>query len=164
MLASILALLLAVSPAHAGKKKDAPPPPPPAVEAPARAAIDPAFEADIRKLLEMTGSAALGQQVMDQMLSSFQTSMPGMDPTFWADLKKEMDANELVELIVPIYARHLTHDDVKQLIGFYDSPVGRKLISTQPAITAESMQVGQQWGQEVGMRVMTKIQSQQMGR
>lgn len=154
-----LALLLAVSPAYAGKKK-APPPEPPPAAAPAEPPIDPAFEADIRKLLAVTGAGALGQQVMDQMFTALKPMAPALPPEFWDDVKKEMNADELVELVVPIYARHLTHEDVIALVAFYETPVGKKMIAVQPALVAESMQVGQAWGVKVGAKLVEKIQAQ----
>lgn len=158
---ALLALVLVVSPAHAGKKKDAAPPPPPVPAAPAAPAIDPAFEADIRRLLAATGAAAMGQQVMDQMITTMAPMAPQLPPKFWDEVRAEFRADGLIDLIVPIYAKHLGHEDVKALITFYESPAGKKLIAAQPALVAESMQVGQAWGEGVAQRVVAKMQAQQ---
>jgi uncharacterized protein len=66
-----------------------------------------------------------------------------------------------VDLIVPVYDRNLTHDDIKELIRFYETPTGRKFVSVLPKITQESMAVGEKWGRDLAMRVMTKLQAQQ---
>ena len=157
---ALLALLLAAAPAHAKK----PVPPPPAAAAapavPAAAPIDPAFEKDIPQLLAVTGAAAMGEQVMDQMLASMKPMAPQLPDTFWTQLRVELTGESLIELVVPIYAKHLSPEDVKALIAFYESPAGKKLIAVQPAITAESMSVGQAWGQEVAMKVVAKMQAQ----
>lgn len=162
MLTSVfLALLLAVSPAHAGKKKDAAPPPPPVATAPAAPAIDPAFEADIRALLLATGAGSMGIQMMDQMLVSLKPMAPGLPDAFWEGVKAEFKADDLINMVVPIYAKHLSHDDVKALISFYESPAGKKMIQVQPQIMSESMAVGQAWGEQVAMRVVAKMQAEQ---
>ena len=153
-----LALVLAISPAHAGKKKA--PPPPPVPEAPAAPAVDPAFEVDIRALLKATGAGSMGVQMMDQMITSLKPMAPQLPGAFWDDVRAEFNADELVNLVVPIYAKHLTHEDVKGLISFYESPVGRKMIAVQPVLMAESMEVGQAWGQEIALRVVAKMQGQ----
>ncbi|MDP2308981.1 MAG: DUF2059 domain-containing protein [Pseudomonadota bacterium] len=155
-----LAVLLAASPAQAGKKKD-PAPPPAAPAAPAAPTIDPAFEADIRKLLIATGAGTMGIQMMDQMLVSLKPMAPGLPDAFWEGVKSEFKSDDLINLVVPIYARHLSHDDVRALIAFYESPAGRKMIEVQPAIMAESMQVGQVWGQEIAMRVVARMEAEQ---
>ncbi len=157
---TLLALFLIAAPAHA--KKPAPPPPAPvaAPAAPAAAPIDPAFEQDIRQLLAATGAAAMGEQVMDQMIGSMKPMAPQLPETFWTELRVEVTGDSLIELVVPIYAKHLNPEDVKALLAFYESPAGKKLIAVQPAITAESMEVGQAWGQAVAMKVVAKMQAQ----
>lgn len=115
---------------------------------------------DIRKLLKMTGSGELGTQVMTQMIGSMKKMMPNVPEKFWTDFMKEVHTDELVDLIVPIYDRNLTHEDVKELIKFYDSPTGKKFVAVLPKITQESMVVGEKWGRELAQRMLQKLQSQ----
>lgn len=117
-----------------------------------------AKEQDIRKLMQMTGSANMGLQVMDNMIAQFKKMMPQVPNEFWTDFRNEINAKELTDLIVPIYARHFSHDDIKQLIAFYNTPIGKKLIALQPQIMQESMAAGQKWGAKIGQRAMKKIQ------
>jgi hypothetical protein len=116
---------------------------------------------DIRKLLKITGSGELGQQVMGQMMANFKKSMPQVPEKFWNDFMKEVHTEELIDLIVPVYDRNLTHDDVKELIKFYETPTGKKFVSVLPKITQESMAVGEKWGRDLAIRVMSKLQAQQ---
>ena len=116
---------------------------------------------DIRKLLQITGSGELGTQVMNQMIGSMKKAMPNVPDKFWNDFMKEVHTGELVDLIVPIYDRNLTHDDVRQLIKFYESPTGKKFVMVLPKITQESMVVGEKWGRDLGQRVIQKLQAQQ---
>lgn len=118
---------------------------------------------DIRHLLDLTGSGKLGSQVVDQLLDSFRQGRQGVPDSFWEELRKEMDVNELTELVVPIYDRHLTHQDVKQLIAFYESPVGRKLLGVQPLIVGESMALGQEWGRAAAERVLKRLNEKGYG-
>ena len=116
---------------------------------------------DIRKLLKITGSGELGAQVMSQMMINMKKAMPQVPEKFWGDFMKEVHTEELVDLIVPVYDRNLTHDDVKELIKFYETPTGKKFVSVLPKITQESMGVGEKWGRDLAMRVMVKLQAQQ---
>jgi uncharacterized protein len=115
---------------------------------------------DIRKLLKITGSGELGTQVMGQMIGNMKKAMPQVPDKFWADFMKEVHTDELVDLIVPVYDRKLTQGDVTELIHFYESPTGKKFVSVLPKITQESMGVGEKWGRELAMKVMTKLQTQ----
>jgi hypothetical protein len=120
-----------------------------------------AKQKDIRKLLKMTGSGELGAQVMAQMLGNMKQSMPNVPEKFWTDFMKDVRTEELVDLIVPIYDRNLTHEDVKELIKFYDSPTGKKFVQVLPKITQESMSVGEKWGRDLAEKVIKKLQAQQ---
>ena len=113
---------------------------------------------DIRRLLVMTGSGKVGIQVFDNTIAQFQKSFPGIPDEFWREFREEADANALVELIVPIYDKHFTHKDIRGLIAFYESPLGKKLVSKLPQIVKESMAAGQKWGEELSNRTLKKIQ------
>lgn len=115
---------------------------------------------DIRHLLDITGSGKLGAQVMTQMLGNMKRTMPQVPERFWNDFMKEVRTDELVDLIVPVYDRNLSQDDVKELIRFYESPTGKKFVSVLPKITQESMVVGEKWGRELAERVMKKLQKE----
>lgn len=45
--------------------------------------------------------------------------------------------------VAAIYRKHFTEAELKQLIAFYQSPVGKKSLDTMPAIFQESSLVGQ---------------------
>jgi uncharacterized protein len=114
---------------------------------------------DIRKLLELTGSAEVGIQVMSQMVETFKQTAPGVPEEFWTELMKEVDPESMIALIVPIYEKHLTHEDVRGLIAFYETPLGRKVTDVLPAIAQESMEAGQRWGLEIAQKVQTKLEA-----
>jgi hypothetical protein len=120
-----------------------------------------AKQQDIRRLLKMTGSAELGSQVLTQMLSNMKKSLPNVPEAFWTDVAQEIHTEELVSLIVPIYDRNLSQDDVRELIKFYGSPTGKKFVSVLPKITEESMAVGQTWGNQLVQKVIAKLQQSQ---
>ena len=122
-----------------------------------------AKQRDIRRLLELTGSAQLGQQVIKQMMATFKQSSPDVPESFWDEMTKEFDPGTMIDLVVPIYDKHLTHEDIKGLIAFYESPVGRKMTSVLPAIAQESMQAGQQWGMDVARRVQQRLEARKKG-
>jgi hypothetical protein len=126
----------------------------------AQGKVDAAKQADIQKLMNLTGAGNLGMQAMDQMIASMKGAMANVPDKFWTEFRKEVNADELVTLILPVYDKHLSHAEIKELIKFYETPVGRKMISVMPAITAESMQVGQQWGMHVAMRAKQKLDAQ----
>jgi hypothetical protein len=57
------------------------------------------------------------------------------------DIDKDYPMDAILKDMVPIYQRHLTKSDSDQLIAFYSSPVGQRMLRELPAITSEAMQV-----------------------
>ena len=49
--------------------------------------------------------------------------------------------------IIPIYAKYFSEDDILQLIAFYETPLGQKMIEVMPQLTMDSMQVSMRWMQ-----------------
>jgi hypothetical protein len=62
-----------------------------------------------------------------------------------------------MRLIAPIYDQHFTHAEIRQMISFYESPLGRKISATLPQIQQESLDVGQQWGERLGERLSRRV-------
>ena len=115
------------------------------------------FSNDIYRLLELTGSAKLGIQVMGQMVTSYKQAMPNVPDEFWTEFMSEVDEKSLINLIIPIYKKHYTPADVKAIIAFYETPIGKKTISVLPKITSDSMTAGRSWGLKIGKKVQNKL-------
>ncbi len=117
-----------------------------------------AKQVDIRKLMELTGAADMGKQMVNQMLPMLKQSASGVPDEFWTEFMAELDMNELIELCIPSYEKHFTHDEIKELLRFYETSIGRKMIQVQPRIMQDCMVAGQQWGQQIGTKAAQKIQ------
>lgn len=111
----------------------------------------------INQLLEITGSGKIGIQVMNQMINNFKKSYSKVSEQFWEDLKKEIKAEDLEKIIIPIYDKYYTETDIDQLIAFYNSPIGKKMIATMPQVMQESMAAGQIWGKQISEKVIAKL-------
>ena len=110
--------------------------------------------ADIRKLVALTGGTKIIDQMFDAMAAQF--TQPKQQQVF-QEFRKELDPGQIFEIVVPAYDKFLTADEIKQLLQFYESPIGRKLLDAQPKIMAESMPRIMQWSQEISRRVMQKM-------
>ncbi len=119
---------------------------------------------DVRHLLDLSGTSKLATQMMGTMIQSFKQMMPDAPAGFWDEFAKGVNPQELIEMIVPIYKKHLSHDDIRAAIAFYESPAGRHLVANQPAILQDSMAAGQQWGQVLSQRAMAKVKAAQAKR
>jgi len=133
----------------------------PAAETPAPTAeepLTPEKEQDIRKLMDITGASRMGNIIVEQMLTQFRSAYPAMAGEFFDELRKEFSVDDLIDVIVPIYAKHLTHEDIKGLIAFYESPLGQRFTAAQPALVRDSMEAGQGWGQQMAMTIFQRME------
>jgi hypothetical protein len=115
-----------------------------------------AKEKKIRKLLEVTGSSAMGKQVMDAMLNSFSGN-PGLPAGFIEKFKETAQPDKLVELIIPIYLNNLDEETIDGALAFFETPAGKKFIKAQPTIVQQSMAAGQKWGAEMAEKTLKAL-------
>jgi hypothetical protein len=116
-----------------------------------------AKRAEIRKLIELTGAANVSTEAMRHIIAPIRTSYPDVPDAFWDTFLKEVHPDELIDLVVPIYDRYYTLDEIHDLTRFYESPVGQKTIKVLPKLSAEAIDAGQQWGQTITDRAMRKL-------
>ncbi|MEO8189576.1 MAG: DUF2059 domain-containing protein [Acidobacteriota bacterium] len=115
-------------------------------------------EEAIRELMAITGASNMGRQVMEQMRPALLQAVPGIPDSFWDEFMADVRMDELTDLVVPIYAKYFTSDELEQLIAFNKTPLGRKVIATMPSLMKESMAAGQAWGRALGERAYRKAQ------
>jgi hypothetical protein len=113
---------------------------------------------EIRKLIELTGAAKVSAAALKQIIAPMRQAFPQVPEGFWSEFLSEVRADELVDLIVPIYDKYYTRDDIHELTKFYQSPVGQKTIKVLPQLSAEAIDAGQEWGRGVADRAMKKLQ------
>lgn len=117
----------------------------------------------IKTLLEVTGSAKLGAQISTQLINSLKNSNSKVPEGFWTAFEQEINTENLVKRIIPIYDKYYTEADIDGLIAFYQSELGKKLTSTLPVVMQESLQAGQDWGREIAEKALKKLKDQESG-
>ena|SRR5687768_2889316 len=127
---------------------------------PAPATIAKEKVVEIQKTLRLVGMEKLMTQMKTQMFTMFREKMTQVPEEYWKRAEAKFDMAELIQLIIPVYDKYYTTEDLKALNAFYESPVGQKVLSTLPQITQESMRIGQAWGEEVGKRVEREVQAE----
>jgi hypothetical protein len=115
----------------------------------------PATRADVERYLQVVRShdmmkkmmaamtPALHQMMHDQFLkhqdelpADYESKMNAVMDTMFAN----MPMDEIMDAMVPVYQKHLTKGDIDNLVAFYSTPTGAKLLREMPTIMAEAMQ------------------------
>ena len=61
-------------------------------------------------------------------------------------VKRQISAKDgLMDRVVPLYNKHYTHNEIKTLIRFYETPLGKKVTALRPQIAKEGMVVAEEW-------------------
>lgn len=119
--------------------------------------------ADISRLLSLMKIVEGEVKSLEPIFEHFKRSVPNVPAKVWEDLKKEFDAEFTAEMIlntyVPIYARRFSATEVKELIKFYESPAGKKMVETMPLIREEAYMVGFERGQKIGQRLQERLRA-----
>jgi len=71
---------------------------------------------------------------------------------------EDIKVEEFIDVTIPVYQRHLSKTDIEEMIRFYTSPTGQKLLREQPQMMQESMQAAQAFQQAKMGGVMDKIE------
>jgi hypothetical protein len=104
------------------------------------------FKADVLKLISISGADAQMKLAKPQ----FMKMIPENEKE---NFSKEFDASipRLLDKMAETYLEIYTHQDIKGLIAFYESPVGKKMKEKAPELIQKSMQAGQEWAKELQM-------------
>ncbi len=120
-------------------------------------------KADILKLMDITGSGDIPAQIAgaitQNMASSLKQTRPEIPDSFYAYLNKDLTAffkekvnapGSLIEKSVANYNKRFTHAELKEVLAFYQSPIGKKTITDMSQIMSEGMLEARKLAQSLG--------------
>jgi hypothetical protein len=127
-------------------------------------AQDGSIDEKIKKMMDVMGTTQQFEVAIDNMVDlQKDTYKDALGDEFWAEFKKEVRKDgfqDLMDLLVPIYKKHLTEEEIDAITEFYSSEIGRKMIQKFPMISQESMQAGAEWGRKMGIEIDEKLEKQ----
>ncbi|MFN6464830.1 MAG: DUF2059 domain-containing protein [Nostoc sp. DedVER02] len=115
---------------------------------------------NINKLLEITGAKNISRQIITQLLISFKSEYPEVPQKFWDSFAAELKIDDMVNEFIPVYNKYFTNEEIKQIIAFYQTPVGKKTITVIPQISQESYDIGKKYGIAAAERALKKLEAE----
>ena len=112
------------------------------------------------QMMDKSGGLETVKQMVSQLVNMLKQQSASLPDSFWEDFTKrwtQQFIDKMVEKTVPISKKHLTQEDLEAILAFYNTPAGRRLSASTPAITKEAMQKGQQVGMEIGQQMQNEI-------
>jgi hypothetical protein len=79
-----------------------------------------------------------------------------------AQMHKEFDgrSSEMVDTAARAYASHFTEPELKQILTFYQSPVGQKMIVEEPKAIEDSMSGAATWADNLSVDIMNRMRAE----
>lgn len=166
-LATVIAAPVQAAQNQTAQNQAAPQPAVALTQSAAAPAIDPAKEADIRRLLDLVGTAAMVEQVVGRTEQSLNpvlaNSLPPGDyrdrliQLFFEKFNSKFTSQKILDLAVARYNENFSDEEIKGLVDFYQTPLGHKVATVLPTLMAELQQDGGTMGRELGRESMMEV-------
>jgi hypothetical protein len=122
-----------------------------------------------KEIVSVTGATALFNPliagVVEQAKNLFLQQNPGLAKDL-NEIATKMRADlaprftELTDEVAKLYAAHFSEAELKQVLAFYKSPVGMKLIAEQPKVGEESLKFAQDWANKLSDQVTANMRDE----
>jgi len=102
------------------------------------------FKADVLKLISISGADGAMKVAKLKILNIIPENKK-------ENFSKEFEASlpSMYEKMAKVYMEIYTPEDIKGMIAFYESPVGKKMSEKSGELTQKAMKAGQEWGKEL---------------
>ena len=127
-----------------------------AQQQPAPAALTPGAIAAAKEILTLKNASAMYAGAVPGMVEKVKATLIGQNLNYQKDLNelapviaKQLAGREqeIGDGMVGVYAGMFTEQELKDLVTFYKSPLGQKLLTAEPKAINLSMQVMNEWAQ-----------------
>jgi uncharacterized protein len=128
--------------------------------------VDPAKDAAIRHLMDITETSKLGDNIATYLKGQVRDGVgraigPEKVDAFMGTFDRKFSATSpskaVTDAMVPIYAKAFSMEDIQALIQFYESPLGQRVVKALPDVVQQSQMVGVQIEQTSALKVLREM-------
>jgi hypothetical protein len=122
-----------------------------------------------KELIALKGGAQMFEGVVGGVIDSAKNTFLPTNPNLGkplneatAVLQKEFASKklELVNEVARIYARHFTEQELKELLAFYKTDLGKKVLVEEPAAIDDSFKRAQEWSNTFSEQVIDRLRAE----
>ncbi len=95
----------------------------------------------IVRLFQANGTLVTMDQQIKQVIQLVPT-------TEQEQIKNVLNSKEIIKRLVPVYDKYFSENELRELIAFYESPTGQKLLSTTSSLAKDVLQILMQYIKE----------------
>lgn|GEM_PF-246795 len=129
----------------------------------------PAAIASAKELISVTGATTLFSPLIAGVVEQAKVLYLQQNPALAKDLNEitvQMRADlqprfsELTDEVARLYAANFTEQELKDILAFYRTTAGKKLLGEQPKIVDSSMKFAQDWANKLSDQVIAKMRDE----
>jgi len=143
-----------------------------AVAAPAAFAqqkASPAAVAEAKELIAVTNATSLFNPLVAGVIEQAKVLYLQQNPQLAGDLNEiaaklrtelQPRLHEVNDEVARLYATGFTEKELKDMVVFYKSPTGQKMLKVQPDVIDHSMKFAQSWANKLSDEVVAKMREE----
>ena len=105
---------------------------------------NPEFKNQTIEFLKLTGTGAAFENAIGQI----GATVPELNRVAYTE-EANTTLDGLYSKMADLYMKEFTPDEIKELVAFYNTDLGKKVSSKQMALSQQAMLLGQAWGGEI---------------
>jgi hypothetical protein len=122
-----------------------------------------------KELVILKGSTTMLDTIVPGVIETAKNMFLQTNPMYGKDLNDiaaqmrkdfEPKRDELITEVAKIYAERFTEQDIKDILAFYKTPVGKKMLVEEPASVDLSMTRTQVWANRFSEEVLNKMRAE----
>ena len=125
--------------------------------------------AEARELIKIKGAGQMFDPLVPGVIETAKNTLLRTSPQLSKDLNEVAAAlrteyaarrSEIDEELARAYAKRFTEPELKQVLAFYRTPVGKKMVTEEPQIINDGMQRVQDWADRFSDEVLKRIRAE----
>jgi len=127
---------------------------------------DPAKDAAIRHLMDITHTSNLGDNMSGTLSMQVRNAMKQLLPDerlqkFMVDFDQKfrdaMPSSKVTDTVVPIYAKSFSLEEIQELVRFYESPLGQHVVATMGQVSRDSQNAALTMERDAAFKTLTAM-------
>jgi len=133
------------------------------------AAPNAAAIAAAKELVALKGGATMFDPLVPGVIESAKNTLLPTNPQLQrplnevaAQLLKEYEPKraEILNEVAKVYAQRFTEPELKEIVAFYKTPIGKKMITEEPIALDQSLRMAQNWATRFSDEVLERFRAE----
>jgi hypothetical protein len=125
--------------------------------------------ATAKELMQAKGATNMFDPLIPGIIESAKNAILPSNPGLFRELNEvaallrtrfAARRNEIIDEIARLYAQRFTEAEMKEVIAFYKTPVGKKFVSDEPAVIDQGLQRTQAWSNKLQDDVLSGFRTE----